>query len=132
MNEPMLLGNHFRRRLWTAPGGYRRSRSETEFANAYWRFGIRRPILAGDRGLDGHPAAEGTAAPPGARRLTTMAGAPGLSPTAGYLGESSHGVLRSRNAGSPTDSDCISSIVAAISGGISFFSPSRASASDEK
>ena len=34
----------------------------------------------------------------------------------GYLGESSHGVLRSRNSGWPTDSDCICSIASTASG----------------
>ena len=49
-----------------------------------------------------------------------------------YLGESSHGVLRSRNSGCPTDSACISSMALSASGGICLASPSRASASEVK
>ena len=48
------------------------------------------------------------------------------------VGESSHGFLRSRYSVSPTVIDAISCIAAAISAGISLFSPSLASASEVK
>lgn len=49
-----------------------------------------------------------------------------------YRGVSSQGVVRSRYCGGPSVRASISSMAAVISGGIGFFSPSRAAASEVK